>query len=157
MRTKSKCGWQTKITIMAFDANGKVIDRQVIHNEIKNVALNMVRNALRGTVTDLKIKYIAWGSDATANAKAQPTLVDEFGRKAITTQTAGGTGVVTSTTYIAPAEAISEKIEELGWFAGADATPATDRGILVGRVLYSRQKTNLESLQIEREDAIAEA
>ena len=103
------------------------------------------------------IAYMAWGSSTTAPAVGQTTLVAETARLIMTSKTAGGTGVLTSTVYINPATAVAPpNIEELGWFAGATAGAGADTGIMVGRVLYSRPKTNLESLLIERVDTIAE-
>ncbi len=156
MKTKNKTGqgWNVKITV--FNPDGTVKDVKNLHNEIKTCWINAVRDALKGSVTDLEIKYLAWGSSSTANSAAQTTLVAEFGRKQVTTQTDGSDGVLVTTTYMAPYEGTGTTIEEIGWFAGASATASADSGILVARVLYSRAKTELESLQIERQDAISE-
>ena len=65
-------------------------------------------------------------------------------------------GQVNTVHYITPAEAVGA-IEELGWFAGAAAGAGAGTGIMISRVLYSRVKTNLESLQIERLDTLEKA
>lgn len=127
-----------------------------ICNQIKSCALNMLRDSLKGTVTDSQIKYLAWGSSSTANNAAQTTLVAEFGRVQVTTQTAGATGIVVTVTYVPPDTGNTPKIEELGWFAGAAATGTANTGILVGRVLYSHQKTIYEAIQITRTDTFTE-
>jgi hypothetical protein len=145
--------WYRNVDIIYLDLNGRITKINHIHNEIKNVALNMFRDSLKGTVTDLAIKRTAWGSSSTANNTGQIKLVAEFGRKAITSQTNGGTGELVTLTYIAPNEANTPKIEELAWFAGPLATSTPDSGIMVARVLYSHQKTALEALQVARTDA----
>lgn len=144
------------VKIEIYDLDGKLIDFVVIKNKITTVNLNMLRDVYRGTVTDGKIKYLAWGSDNTAVSAAHTTLVAEFGRKAITSQAAGAAGVVTTTTYVAPYEANAPKVEELGWFAGVDATGTVDTGIMVGRILYSRDKTAIESWNVVRTDTFTE-
>lgn len=151
-----KIKWRGDIVIEILNPGGTVIETKRICNEIKNTGLNMMRDALKGSVTDPQIKYLAWGSDATANDPTQTKLVAEEGRKAITSQTAGATGVLVSVCYLAASEANSPKIEELGWFAGPAASATKDSGILVARVLYSHQKTSLEALNVARTDTFAE-
>jgi len=155
-KAKSRFIWGADIKVTAFDLKGKVIDVQEFHNLIMTVGKNMFRDALQGVVTDSKIKRLGIGGTNTAPAVGQTTLFSEFFRKAITSYAPGATGIIVSTTYIAPYEANTPKIEELGWFAGVLATDTTDSGIMVSRVLYSRQKTELESLQIVRTDTISE-
>jgi hypothetical protein len=150
---KKSWSWYRNVDIAHIDLNGKITRIDHMHNEIKDVAVDLMRDALHGVVTDLQIKYLAWGGSNTANNTGQTKLVSEFGRKAITSQVNGGTGELITLTYVAPAEANTPKIEELGWFAGPLATTTTDSGIIIGRVLYSHQKTALEALQIARTDA----
>lgn len=158
VKIKGKRGWQGKVRIIACNLDGSVKDITEIDlvNKINDLDLNMMRDALKGTVTDLKLKYMGWGNDNTGPLAGDTKLGNEFGRKQITLQENGATGVLVTTTYVAPYEGNDQKIEELAWFAGVNATGTKDSGILVGRVLYSRQKTNLESLQVERTDTISE-
>jgi len=156
VKVRARFKWRANVKVTAFDLQGHVVDVQEFHNLIMTVGKNMFRDGLQGTVTDLQIKQLGIGGTNTAPAVGQTTLFSEFFRKAITSRSPGATGVLVSTTYIAPYEANTPKIEELGWFAGVDATGTTDSGIMISRVLYSRQKTNLESLQIERTDTISE-
>ena len=156
IKTESHFMLRTNIKVTAFDLKGNIIDIQEFHNLLMSVGKNMFRDALKGAVTDLQIKRLGIGGTNTAPAVGQTTLFSEFFRKAITSRADGATGVLVSTTYIAPYEANTPKIEELAWFAGVDATDTTDSGIMIGRVLYSRQKTELESLQIERADTVSE-
>lgn len=154
IETKARAGWKGHVTMIVYDLQGKEIDRQEIDNQIKDVGLVMIAGALNGT--DAEIKYLAWGSSSTANATNQTTLVAEEGRKLITSQAAGGTGVMTTTCYIAPYEGLEDTIEEIGWFAGAAATATKDTGILVARILYSRAKTALESILSVRTDTFTD-
>jgi hypothetical protein len=149
-------GFRQNIRILVYDRDGNVLEDREIQNELKNAGLDLIALALRTALTDCEIKYLAWGSGATANDPAQTTLVAEFGRKAITSQEDGGTGITTTTTYISPSEANSDTIEEMGWFAGAAASATKDSGVLMARVLYSRAKTDMESVQVVRTDTIAE-
>ena len=147
----------TNVEITVMDLKGRIIDVKNIHNAIMNVGFNMLRDFLMGDVADGEIKYVALGSDNTAVAVAQTTLVAEEERKALTTSpVSGGVGICISTVYFGPAEAVGFTIEEIGWFAGVAAAAAADSGIMISRVLYSRTKTVLESLQIKRTDTFSE-
>lgn len=151
----AKRGWRTNIKITIFDLDGNIKEVTEFHNLLTTVGLNMMRDVLNGDITDGKIKRLAWGDDATAPAIGQTQLISEQGRQAITSQTAGATGVLLSSVYLAPATAVGW-IRELGWFAGVDADDTPNNGIMIGRVLYSRNKTNLEAIQVDRTDTIAE-
>jgi hypothetical protein len=147
---------KTNVDITVRDLQGKIIDKKSIKNLITTVGLNMVRDLWEGLISDGEIKYVGVGSDNTAPAIGDTTLGTEVFRKAVTSFTEPADGQLKTTVYIAPAEAVGA-IEEVGWFAGAAAGAGADSGILVSHILYSRNKTNLESIQIERTDEIAEA
>jgi hypothetical protein len=125
-------------------------------NLITDAGLNLMRDALAGLATDVEIKYVAVGTGSTAPAPSDTKLVNEVFRKPVTKQELVGTGQVQTTVYLAPYEA-NAAIAEIGWFAGPDAGPAKDSGILVARVLYSRTKSELESWQIVRTDTFGRA
>ena len=144
------------IKITVRDLAGKIIDIQEIKNLIPTVDLNMIRDAYYGDVADCEIKYMAVGSDNTAPALTDTTLGTETFRKILTSHSKPADGQIMTTVYIAPAEAVGA-IEEIGWFSGAAAGAGADSGILSSRILYSRNKTNLESIQVERTLTIAEA
>lgn len=152
---EEKIGWSGIVTVKIYDQHGNPIEVWRHKNLITDAGKNLVRDALKGSTTDLKIKYVALGSGTTAPAGSQTTLATEQFRKAITLQTAGTTGVVTTTGFIAASEATSFTIGELGWFAGTTATASANTGIMVARVLYSRAKTSLESLEIDRTDTFS--
>ena len=147
--------WHTNVKVTIFDLDGNIIDVQEFHNLITTVGLGMIIDLLDGGIDDGEIKYMALGSNAAAPALANTQLGTETFRKAMTTQTQPTTTSLLSTVYVAPDEN-AVQIEEIGWFAGLGATAAADSGILVSRVLYSRLKTVLESILVERTDTIVE-
>lgn len=149
---EDKLGWTGRIKVTTTYKDGTV-EVDEFNNLITNAGKNLLRDALSGAVTNCDIKYIAWGSGTTAPAVSQTQLITEAGRKAVTKQTAGGAGVLTTTTYLAPFDA-NMHIQELGWFAGSAATGTANSGAMVARVLYDKIKTNLESIQIDRIDTI---
>jgi len=145
--------WQGTLKIKAFDKEGNIIDETNLKNLITSEGKNLLAEALRNSSTDCEIKYIAIGSDNTAPTTADTTLGNEIFRKAVTSQIAGGTGITITNLYVAPEEAVGT-IEEIGFFSGSAATSTANSGILFARVLYSRTKTAVESIQIERTDTI---
>ncbi len=154
----NKTKWKNNVKVTVFDLEGNIIDVKRMKNLITNVGLNMMRDGLYGPggAQDLEIKILGIGSDNTAPLVTDTTLGTETFRKARTSQSKPGTGQQTYVQYIDPTEAIGV-IEEFGWFAGAAALVGTpNSGIMVSRVLYSRVKTALESLQIERTDTFVE-
>ncbi len=128
-----------------------------LQNMITDAGLNYMRDLLDGSINPpTEIRYIAFGSSNAPLAASDTKLGNEFFRKQVTKQELPGTGQVASTVYIAPYEA-NQQIEEIGVFAGPDATAAKDSGVLIARVLWSHLKTELESLQIVRTDTISRA
>jgi hypothetical protein len=127
-----------------------------ICNRLMNPGLDLMRDALRGLVSDAGIKYVALGSSNAALPDSATTLGNEIFRKRVTKTEAPGTGQAKTICYVAPYEA-NQQVHEIGFFAGQAATAAKDTGILVARVLFSRLKNELESWQIERTDSFARA
>ncbi|MCK5236281.1 MAG: hypothetical protein KAR06_04770 [Deltaproteobacteria bacterium] len=152
---KSNWRLKTNVKVTVRDLEGRITDVQEFHNLITTVGLGMIIDFLWGDVADGEIKYMALGDDNTAPALGDTTLGNETFRKAMTTQAEGSVTSLVSTVYVAPAEN-TVQIEEIGWFAGAAAGAGADSGIMVSRILYSRLKTALESLQIERTDTVVE-
>ncbi len=146
----------SNVIVIVRDLEDRIIDIREYRNLLTTVGLNMVRDCLAGDVADAEIKYTAVGSDATPPVLADTTLGTETFRKATTSTSKPGNGQFTHVAYIAPAEAVGV-IEEIGWFCGAAAGAGADSGILLSRVLFSRTKTNLESIQVERTDTFTEA
>ena len=166
--------WIRNVKIIARDPEGRILDVREFRNLITTVGLNMVRDFLYGDVTDGEIEEFALGDDSTAPALTDTILGNEIFRKALTSHSKPADAQVKSTVYISPSEAVGQ-IEEIGFFASRDlilaedSDPLTtessnrliregkDSGLMISRVLYSRLKTNIESIQIERVDTISEA
>jgi len=146
--------WQGDVNIKALDKDGNVLQEDKLKNLITSAGKNLLAESLRNASLDAEIKFIAIGSDNTAPSSGDTTLGNETFRKAVTSQTAGGSvGVTITNLYVAPEEAVGT-IEEIGFFSGSSASATTDSGTLFARVLYSRTKTAVESIQIERTDTI---
>ena len=146
--------WQGDVNIKALDKDGNILQEDNLKNLITSAGKNLLAESLRNGSLDAEIKYIAIGSDNTAPSSGDTTLGNETFRKAVTSQTAGGSvGVTITNLYVAPEEAVGT-IEEIGFFSGSSASSTTDSGTLFARVLYSRTKTAVESIQIERTDTI---
>ena len=143
--------WRATIRVNSFDLDGNLIDVVEFPNLITNVGKNLVRDSFDGGVTDLAIKYMGWGTSSTAPAAGQTTLVAESGRKAVTSQADGAAGIIDTTVYLGPDDA-NVAIEELGWFSGSAASATADSGAMIARTLYSKNKTNLESVSVVRTD-----
>ncbi len=151
--------WSGKIKIIVR-RSGRAGDETLIEEEtvelenlITDAGRNLMALALRDVTALPEITFVALGDDATAPVVGDVLLGNEVFRKVMTQQVAGATGVSISTVFIAPQEA-NQQLEEIGWFAG-DASATVDTGTLVARVLFSRLKDNLESIQIERTDTIS--
>ena len=146
--------WQGDVNIKALDKDGNILQEDNLKNLITSAGKNLLAESLRNGSLDAEIKFISIGSDNTAPSAGDTTLGNETFRKAVTSQTAGGSvGVTITNLYVAPEEAVGT-IEEIGFFSGSSASSTTDSGTLFARVLYSRTKTAVESIQIERTDTI---
>lgn len=159
METKGNTKLTQAVRITVCDLEGKIKEQVTLKNTITNLLFNFYRDALAGDLadgTEFEIKYLALGDDNTAPAVTDTLLGNETFRKALTSTSKPGVGQYETIVYIAPAEAIG-LIEELGWFAGPLAGAGADTGTLIARVLWSRNKTALESVQVERLDTIVEA
>jgi hypothetical protein len=140
-------GWAGKFEIITGD------ERFLINNLITDIGLNLLRDALNGDVTTCEIKYLALGTSSAAVSDTDTQLGGEIFRTIFVSTTKPDIGELQKTALILENEAVAQ-IEEIGIFAGVTATTAANSGIMISRVLYSRNKTNLESLQIIRTDTI---
>ena len=154
---KEKSNWlgQWEIEIKENGLTKEIVPLK--HNLITDAGLNMLRDMLSGAITDAQIKYVALGNDATAPANTDPQLVAEQFRKVVTSRDADPVtaGKLYTELYIADTEANTFKAEEIGWFAGVAAGAGVNTGILIARILYSRQKSATESWTIRRTDTIS--
>lgn len=113
---------------------------------ITTAGKNLIRDALRGT--NANMAYLAWGNGTSTPAPGQTKLDNELGRKAISSNYAAGDGTEKIITIIGSTEG-NANITEIALFGGVSATAARDSGVMFERVLYSRNKTNLESWQVD--------
>jgi hypothetical protein len=146
--------WRGDIRVTIRNLAGEVVSVEEHRNLIVAAGHNLVRDALRGTVTDLKIKYMAIGTGNSAPSAGQVKLDAEVYRQQPTNFTPVSTGVLTTTTVVGPSVAIATW-NEVAWFAGASASAAQDTGVMVARVLYNHAHTNQESVQFDRQDTQA--
>ena len=154
---ESNIKWKRNVKITVKDLEGNITDVQEIKNLITTVGLNMLRDALHavGDVADCEIKYVEVGTGSTAPALTDVALDTYSFRKIMTSTSKPADGQTKCICYIAPSEAVVA-IEEIAWWAGTAAAAGEATGIMVSRVLYSRNKTAFESIQIERTDTVAE-
>ncbi len=153
MRLRETTRWTGRIHVAVWNIYGVLTDEESFDNQITTAGHDLLASALGGV--DAEIRYLAWGNGTVAPSAADTALGNELGRKVVTTQTSGaaGSGEYVTTTYLGPNDA-NVQIEELGWFAGASASATAGSGVMVARVLYSRNKTNLESIQVDRTDDV---
>lgn len=138
--------------------NGKIKEILPLkHNLLTDAGLNMFRDGLKGDITDMQIKYVALGNNATAPADSDTKLIAEQFRKIATSRDVDPVtpGKLYTELYIADTEANAFKCEEIGWFAGVAASATADTGICIARILYSRQKLATESWTIRRTDTLS--
>ena len=145
-------GWLGEYDIVIKYKDGSE-ERKHIKNRITNAGLNMIRDGLKGDISDIELKYLALGTDNTAVDDTNTQLGAEGYRTAFISQTAPQTGQLQSTALVLDTEAVIN-IREIGIFAGVGATGTANSGIMVSRILWSRDKTNLESIQFIRTDTI---
>jgi hypothetical protein len=89
-----------------------------------------------------RVKYLSFFNAANV----------EIFRKSIQKQTETTPGELVSTTLILPFEANGLPISYVGWFGGKGATAALGSGILIDKQPYSKEKTDMESIQIDKID-----
>jgi hypothetical protein len=116
---------------------------------LTDVGRNLLRDARRGLVTDVSIKYVAVGTSSTAPAAGDTQLGAEVFRKALTSSSSPATGQGMFTLYLAPGDAVSVGIQEVGWFAGAGASGTANSGVLIAHGLYAHTKLASESIQVD--------
>lgn len=148
--------WQMKSNVrLTVRRSGLVVARYFAHNVITYLALAQVRDTLRGE-GDPQYRFIGVGAGGAVPSAEDTDMEDErFRVDILLSQPIGVNGLLT-TAYISPEQANDFSINELGWWGGA-ATLAVGTGSLFARVLFNLDKTNLESVQIDRVDTFAEA
>lgn len=111
---------------------------------IVNAIKSKVRDALFGDTVDVGIDYFAIGSGTNAVTGAETQLQTEVLRVPLSSITKNGTVDLDAIADILDTDG-AQTIREIGFFANATSTP--NSGTLVTRVLYTKDKTSLESIQ----------
>ncbi len=148
-RILANWGWYSNVVITVRES-GFITARYGMHNLITTVGLSLARDAILGT-DSLEITEAAIGDDNTAPTVGDTALASERLRIEIIDKSIIDADTALTTAYVAPFEANTWTTEEIGWFGG----PLDDE--LISRVLFSHAKTDLESIQIDRQDSFAEA
>lgn len=118
---------------------------------INKLALNAIRNLMYGDATTLEINYMAFGDDNTAVTGVETQLVNEVIRVAILSNSKPADYILQTIFDLLDSDG-AVTIREVGFFA--DGTATVNSGTLVSRILYSRDKTSLETIQFTRRDTI---
>jgi hypothetical protein len=146
-----KTSWNGKFIITVKNKDEE--ETITVNNVITNSGLNLLRNFLSGDATDGQLKYLAVGTSSASVNFTDTQLGGEFFRTEFISQNITSTGVLNSNTILFETEGVGQ-IEEIGIFAGATASTVSNSGIMISRILFSRNKTNLESIQFQRVDTI---
>ncbi len=148
IRADENWGWRSNVLI-TVRKNGLITARYGIRNLITTVGFSLARDAILGT-DSLEITEVAIGDNNTAPTVGDTALANERLRIEIIDKSVVDADTAITTAYVAPFEANTWTTEEIGWFGG----PADDE--MISRVLFSHAKTDLESIQIDRQDSFAE-
>lgn len=146
--------WDANV-ILTVRRSGVIVAREYVHNVVTRGAFTLVRDSLRGS-DDPSFIIVGIGANADPVSDEDTDLGDERLRVDIIRQDPVGVDGLLTTAHVAPAEANTFTINEIGWWGGA-ATESLGSGTLMSRVLFTHTKNNLESLQIDRLDTFAEA
>ena len=150
-------GWQGHFDVFIKSKDGDWEHDRTIKNTITDGGLNLLRDALYLNTTDAMIRYIAVGTSSATTLTTATQLNNEIFRKPIYSKSAlSQTGSVQTVAILFETEAVAQ-IEEIGVFAGSTASATTNSGVMISRILYSRNKTNIESVQIQRTDTLGRA
>jgi len=133
--------------------NGKTKEKVKIKNLIMNNALDEVLKSLQDLTVDIGIKYLALGTSDTANTNALTQLGNEIFRTQFVDQDKVDIGELRTIFTVLDSEAVAQ-IEEIGIFCGSSATSSANSGLMLSRILWSRNKTNTEEIQFTRVDKV---
>jgi hypothetical protein len=145
--------WTGTIRITVYNHETGETTVEEFSNLITNAGHNHLRSLLDGNITDGKIKWVAFGTSNTTPAATDTKLGAEVIRKQVTTQIENaGAGSLLTRVFLLPSDIAGTTVQEIGWFAGVNATSAQDSGTMIARVLYSHAHTSTESVQVDRTD-----
>jgi hypothetical protein len=166
LKVKEKLGWGATIKIVSSRTG-----LTVIKNRITNVSLTEIVKALYDD-TDLVIKYVAFGTSNKVLDDTDTTLDNEIFRVPVISWAPLGYGQMQSFAIMngdepdyAPyngavnIEETGNSIREIGWFCGSAAAAwgggaGKDTGLMLSRILLTKNKQFGEEYQITRVDQI---
>jgi hypothetical protein len=144
-----------KFVFTVKDVNTGIIEHQECINTIMNDCLDELTKPLLGLSTNYQIKYLAVGTSSASVYVTQSSLVNEFFRTPVASQTKSGTGQVKTYFYILSTEATTSVIREVAAFCGTTASTTSNSGRMMSRILWTYDKTSGDKeVQIERIDTI---
>jgi len=159
LKVKEKLGWRATIKIVSSRTG-----LTVIKNRITNIALTEIIKALYDD-TDLVIKYVAFGTGTKVLSDTDTTLETEIFRVPVISWAPLGYGQMQSFAIMngdepdyAPYNG-AVNIREIGWFCGSSADAwddeaGKDTGLMLSRILVTKNKQLGEEYQITRVDQI---
>jgi len=149
-------GWSGSFVIKSTNLKTGEVTENTVKNRITNTALQAIINILDNVDPDLDIKYLAIGTDNTPLNDNDTQLGNEIFRTQFLTSNNSATGQFTTTFAVLDNEAVGQW-EEIGIFCGNSATSTANTGTLLSRILFSRNKSNLEEIDISRIDTVTRA
>ena len=161
MKLKENLGWGATIIITS---NKKWNKPLIIKNRITNIALTEIIKALYDD-TDLVIKHLAIGTSSKALSDSDTKLDNEVFRVPFVSWNALGAGQMQSRALLlgdepdfAPYNG-AVNIREIGFFCGSSSLDwgggaGKDTGLMLSRILVTKDKELREEYQITRSDQI---
>lgn len=131
--------------------NGEFSEK--LFNRVMDTVIQSQVNILKGQYTNLEIKYLALGTSNTPITDTDTQLGNEIFRTPIVERTEPGVGQLQHRFIALSTDAVAQ-IEEIGIFGGTDATATANSGILISRILWSRNKTANEEITFIRTDKV---
>lgn len=130
---------QVLVTVAEFDKTWEAANNPNIFKQVYAANDLFPSDTLFPTFQeDERVMYFSWFFDGV-----------ELGRKAITKQS----GNIFSINYLSPLDA-NGTIDYVGWWGGIEATETLGTGVLVDYQEYNKVKTQLEAIQIEKDDIL---
>lgn len=126
---------------------------EVIKNKVMDNVLNQLIGSLQGINPNIEIKYLALGTSNIPVTTSDTKLGNEIFRTPIINQEITGIGELTTDFVVLDTEAVGS-IREVGIFGGSTATSSLNTGILISRILWTKEKTSSEELNFKRIDRI---
>lgn len=142
--------WIGQYEIVVTKKDGTV-EKELLDNIITDDGLQFLSEVIAGEQSSGKYLYLGIGTGTALPSSGDSQLVNELERVPFRDYTFPSNGVARQRALIRDTEGVFH-IKELGVFAGDSATEDVNTGVLVSRVLYERDKTNLETIQVTRID-----